>query len=248
MRRESAPCLGSLHVGVHLQVCQGTPSAKELNGLRFASRNYVQALDGNMGAFIGEGFKVPYVLRMLGPEAGDGNAGGQREYHAHLPEAPALSDIVDAFEQLIWPRYRFSSIVIDMDFVEQDGPMDRAYHFQEAPCPARRGSRSMSSARPHSPWTPIVPVEVRAHPERKGRGRHLSQASPLHLRRVGRALQGCCRRRCRTMGTFRKRFCCVPSVCYDPEVKINPPIEKRKPFYPFSGRHIYTKSRWWTAS
>lgn len=42
-------------------------ACNQLNGLRFASGHYVQALDCNMGAFIGEGFKVPYVLRQFMP-------------------------------------------------------------------------------------------------------------------------------------------------------------------------------------
>lgn len=42
-------------------------ACNQLNGLRFASGHYVQALDCNMGTFIGEAFKVPYVLRMFLP-------------------------------------------------------------------------------------------------------------------------------------------------------------------------------------
>jgi len=42
-------------------------ACNQLNGLRFASGHYVQALDCNMGVFIGEGFKVPYVLRVFMP-------------------------------------------------------------------------------------------------------------------------------------------------------------------------------------
>jgi len=42
-------------------------ACNQLNGLRFASGHYVQALDCNMGTFIGEGFKVPYVLRQFMP-------------------------------------------------------------------------------------------------------------------------------------------------------------------------------------
>jgi len=45
--------------------------------------------------------------------------------------APSAKEIADAFEVQIWPRDRFRSVVVDMDFVEHDGPMDRAYHFQE---------------------------------------------------------------------------------------------------------------------
>jgi len=42
-------------------------ACNQLNGLRFASGHYIQALDCNMGVFIGEGFKVPYVLRAFMP-------------------------------------------------------------------------------------------------------------------------------------------------------------------------------------
>mmetsp|Transcript_57963 Transcript_57963/g.180146 ORF Transcript_57963/g.180146 Transcript_57963/m.180146 type:complete len:1155 (+) Transcript_57963:268-3732(+) len=42
-------------------------ASNQLNGLRFASGHNVQALDCNMGVFIGEGFKVPYVLRLFMP-------------------------------------------------------------------------------------------------------------------------------------------------------------------------------------
>jgi hypothetical protein len=42
-------------------------ACNQLNGLRFATGHFVQALDCNMGTFIGEGFKVPYVLRMFMP-------------------------------------------------------------------------------------------------------------------------------------------------------------------------------------
>jgi len=42
-------------------------ACNQLNGLRFATGHYCQALDCNMGVFIGEGFKVPYVLRNFMP-------------------------------------------------------------------------------------------------------------------------------------------------------------------------------------
>lgn len=42
-------------------------ACNQLNGVRFASGHYIQALDCNMGAFRGEGFKVPYVLRLFMP-------------------------------------------------------------------------------------------------------------------------------------------------------------------------------------
>jgi len=42
-------------------------ASNQLNGLRFASGHNVQAMDCNMGVFIGEGFKVPYVLRLFMP-------------------------------------------------------------------------------------------------------------------------------------------------------------------------------------
>jgi len=42
-------------------------ACNQLNGLRFAKGHFVQALDCNMGTFIGEGFKVPYVLRCFMP-------------------------------------------------------------------------------------------------------------------------------------------------------------------------------------
>mmetsp|Transcript_124845 Transcript_124845/g.324298 ORF Transcript_124845/g.324298 Transcript_124845/m.324298 type:complete len:2327 (-) Transcript_124845:162-7142(-) len=42
-------------------------AGNQLNGLRFASGHYVQTLDCNMGTFIGEAFKVPYVLRLFMP-------------------------------------------------------------------------------------------------------------------------------------------------------------------------------------
>ncbi|CAJ1407050.1 unnamed protein product [Effrenium voratum] len=42
-------------------------ACNQLNALRFASGHYIQALDCNMGTFRGEGFKVPYVLRLFMP-------------------------------------------------------------------------------------------------------------------------------------------------------------------------------------
>jgi len=42
-------------------------ACNQLNGLRFANGHYVQALDCNMGTFIGEAFKVPYILRTFMP-------------------------------------------------------------------------------------------------------------------------------------------------------------------------------------
>lgn len=42
-------------------------AGNQLNALRFASGHYIQALDCNMGTFIGEAFKVPYILRMFMP-------------------------------------------------------------------------------------------------------------------------------------------------------------------------------------
>mmetsp|Transcript_38666 Transcript_38666/g.110298 ORF Transcript_38666/g.110298 Transcript_38666/m.110298 type:complete len:1371 (+) Transcript_38666:67-4179(+) len=42
-------------------------ASNQLNGLRFAMGHNVQAMDCNMGVFIGEGFKVPYVLRLFMP-------------------------------------------------------------------------------------------------------------------------------------------------------------------------------------
>jgi len=42
-------------------------ACNQLNGLRFATGHFVQALDCNMGVFVGEGFKVPYVLRVFMP-------------------------------------------------------------------------------------------------------------------------------------------------------------------------------------
>eukprot|EP00445_Apocalathium_hangoei_P014980 CAMPEP_0203882886 /NCGR_PEP_ID=MMETSP0359-20131031/27033_1 /ASSEMBLY_ACC=CAM_ASM_000338 /TAXON_ID=268821 /ORGANISM="Scrippsiella Hangoei, Strain SHTV-5" /LENGTH=2228 /DNA_ID=CAMNT_0050802995 /DNA_START=128 /DNA_END=6814 /DNA_ORIENTATION=+ len=42
-------------------------ACNQLNGLRFATGHYVQALDCNMGTFIGEAFKVPYILRTFMP-------------------------------------------------------------------------------------------------------------------------------------------------------------------------------------
>eukprot|EP00931_Biecheleriopsis_adriatica_P075897 TRINITY_DN4966_c0_g1_i1.p1 TRINITY_DN4966_c0_g1~~TRINITY_DN4966_c0_g1_i1.p1 ORF type:complete len:2275 (-),score=375.89 TRINITY_DN4966_c0_g1_i1:31-6855(-) len=42
-------------------------ACNQLNALRFASGHYIQALDCNMGVFMGEAFKVPYVLRLFMP-------------------------------------------------------------------------------------------------------------------------------------------------------------------------------------
>jgi len=42
-------------------------AGNQLNALRFATGHYLQALDCNMGCFIGEGFKVPYALRVFMP-------------------------------------------------------------------------------------------------------------------------------------------------------------------------------------
>jgi len=42
-------------------------AGNQLNALRFAKGHCVQALDCNMGTYIGEGFKVPYVLRAFMP-------------------------------------------------------------------------------------------------------------------------------------------------------------------------------------
>ena len=58
---------------VPLQLGQGDYKTQEyvqsVHGLRPASGHCVQALVGNLDAFIGEGLKVPYVLRMfMAPE------------------------------------------------------------------------------------------------------------------------------------------------------------------------------------
>jgi len=55
-------------------------ACNQLNGLRFASGHYVQALDCNMGCFIGEGFKIPYVLRMFIPPDQDDRAAPRCRY------------------------------------------------------------------------------------------------------------------------------------------------------------------------
>lgn len=49
-------------------------ACNQLNGLRFSAGHLVQALDCNMGAFIGEGYKVPYVLRLFLPLEKKGRA------------------------------------------------------------------------------------------------------------------------------------------------------------------------------
>jgi len=56
-----------LRIGSHSDFKTQGKACNQLNGLRFASGHYVQALDCNMGTFIGEGFKVPYVLRSFMP-------------------------------------------------------------------------------------------------------------------------------------------------------------------------------------
>mmetsp|Transcript_1645 Transcript_1645/g.4577 ORF Transcript_1645/g.4577 Transcript_1645/m.4577 type:complete len:2143 (-) Transcript_1645:437-6865(-) len=55
-------------------------ACNQLNGLRFASGHYVQALDCNMGTFIGEAFKVPYVLRTFLPLDKEGRSAPRCRY------------------------------------------------------------------------------------------------------------------------------------------------------------------------
>jgi len=55
-------------------------ACNQLNGLRFASGHFVQALDCNMGCFIGEGFKMPYVLRMFIPPGQEDRAAPRCRY------------------------------------------------------------------------------------------------------------------------------------------------------------------------
>lgn len=45
-------------------------ASNQLNGLFFASGHFVQAMDCNMGAFVGECFKVPHALRLFYGPAG----------------------------------------------------------------------------------------------------------------------------------------------------------------------------------
>ena len=49
----------------------------------------MQALEGNMGAFIGEGFKAPYVLRMIMPPEQEDRA--MSAPFMDLPRAPTTS-------------------------------------------------------------------------------------------------------------------------------------------------------------
>jgi hypothetical protein len=46
-------------------------AANQLGALRFARGHYLQMLDANMGAFMGEAFKVPFVLRRFQPSGTD---------------------------------------------------------------------------------------------------------------------------------------------------------------------------------
>jgi diacylglycerol O-acyltransferase len=50
---------------------------------------------------------------------------------SYYKEAPSVDEIADAFEKNLWSRYRFRSITMDTAFVEQEGPMNRDYHFSE---------------------------------------------------------------------------------------------------------------------
>merc|ERR1719215_1103788 len=63
---EVLPRMFPLRLGQGDYKTQGK-ACNQLNGLRFATGHFMQALDCNMGAFIGEGFKIPYVLRMFMP-------------------------------------------------------------------------------------------------------------------------------------------------------------------------------------
>ena len=60
------PRMFPLRLGSGEYRTQGKAS-NQLNGLRFASGHCVQALDCNMGTFIGEAFKIPYVLQAFMP-------------------------------------------------------------------------------------------------------------------------------------------------------------------------------------
>jgi len=63
---EVLPRMYPLRVGTKGCLTQGKAS-NQLNALRFASGDCVQAMDCNMGVFMGEAFKVPYVLRLFTP-------------------------------------------------------------------------------------------------------------------------------------------------------------------------------------
>lgn len=63
---EVLPRCYPLRIGTKGCETQGKAS-NQLNALRFASGHYIQAMDCNMGVFIGEAFKMPYVLRMFAP-------------------------------------------------------------------------------------------------------------------------------------------------------------------------------------
>jgi len=70
--RQDVEVLAVLPLQFPLRIGQGDfktqgKACNQLNGLRFATGHFVQALDCNMGVFIGEGFKVPYVLRVFMP-------------------------------------------------------------------------------------------------------------------------------------------------------------------------------------
>lgn len=66
---EVLPRYFPLLIGVKGYQTQGKAS-NQLNGLRFSTGHVIQAMDANMGVFIGEAFKIPFVMRrFLPPEA-----------------------------------------------------------------------------------------------------------------------------------------------------------------------------------
>jgi len=76
---EVLPRMFPLRLGQGDYKTQGK-ACNQLNALRFATGHFVQALDCNMGAFIGEGFKIPYVLRTFMPPDQEDRSAPQCRY------------------------------------------------------------------------------------------------------------------------------------------------------------------------
>jgi len=207
----------------------------------------------------------------------------------YFDEAPKLDLVADEVEKHIWPRYRFSSLVVDMDFVEQDGPMDRAYHFQEKEMGSVKeiedytfNIATLPLDADHPLWRfeivrnktgdDIMILKIH-HCLSDGLGILFAFLPMLNLASGGNVLDsiplpaalkgamkqkdpaeapvekmtseerrlGCCRRRCRNNSQFWKGACSALTMGYDSDLKVNPPQNERKPFLPYSGRHVFTK-------
>ena len=79
---ELLPQIFQLRVGSEDAFLAQRKASNQLNALLFASGHCVQALDCNVGAFIGECFKVPYILRDFLPPQRQGANQQQESQHS----------------------------------------------------------------------------------------------------------------------------------------------------------------------